>query len=315
MQERKHMIAPKNWTFQVLILIAMIISACGAKPQAEADIATAVAQTVQAQNSLTEIADRPTETSVPPTEILSFTEAPPTEGPSGTAANPGCVASANLVSENPPDNVLLKPGEYFWKTWTFLNTGTCVWNTSYKLVFWDGELMGGLVSYPFSEIVNPGETMDLSIYLLAPAAEGSFTGFWRFETPWEEYFGVGAQASSFYVQISTAEKLRYGIANVTYNLVRDPETGCPLNVRYYVYATVTSNGPVTFSYYWDQSDGNESGIRTVKLKDAESVTLERSWLISNNDSPNPRWIKLVITDPVYRDYGEVPILHNCFISE
>jgi len=295
-----------------ILCLTMILNACGNSIQTESEIATSVALTVQAQNSLTDVLNIPSPTLDTVAKPTGTPEMTPSNTPSGSAANPGCVASANLVSENPPDDVLLKPGEYFWKTWTFVNSGTCIWNQNYSLVYWDGDLMGGLISYPFSEIVNPGETMDLSIYLQTPLTEGSFKGYWRFQTSWDEYFGVGPQGSSFYVSVSTSNKPKYGIASVTYNLVREPATGCPLNTRYHLYVTVTSDGPVTFSYYFDQSDGNESGIQTVKLKNAESITLKRTWQISKNDSPNPRWIKFIITDPQYRDYGEEPILHNCF---
>ena len=303
----KHKILP------ILIAIAMLAVSCGTPPaQNEMEVATAVAQTVQAQNSLTKVSALPTLTSVPTLQTLPTPEVIPTDTPGQVfASNPGCVASATLVSESPPDDTVFLPGEYFWKTWTFLNTGTCIWDKSYSLVFWDGDQMGGLISYPFSDVIRPEETMEISIYLQAPATEGTATGYWRMKTPWGVDFGVGPQNISFYVQVAVSQAPKYKITRVDYQLVRDPAEGCPLNVRYIVYATVVSNGPVEFSYYWDQSDGNESGIRDYELKEAGTVTFKRDWLISLNDSPNPRWIKFVETKPVRRDFGEVPIIHDC----
>lgn len=297
----------------LLICITLIAASCGTPPaQTESEIATAVAQTVQAQNALTKVSALPTSTPAPVLPTFAAPETSPTEAPAEQpASNPGCVPSAELVGENPPDNTIFLPGEYFWKTWTFINTGTCIWDKSYSLVFWDGERMEGLISYPLTDIVEPEETFDISIYLQAPATEGIVTGYWRFKTPWGADFGAGPLSSSFFVQIEVSAKPRYGITSVEYQLVRNPAEGCPANVRYTVYATVTSNGPVDFQYYWDQSDGNESAFKNFDLTEAGSTTFQREWMIGRGDSPNPRWIKFIVTEPQYQDYGKVTILNNC----
>lgn len=296
----------------LLLLIAVITASCGSPDQTQSDIETAVAQTVQAQNSLTKVAVLPTITPVPAIFSTATPEADTVNTPA-PVGNPGCVASAQLVSESPPDETLLSPGEYFWKTWTFLNTGTCYWTTEYSMVFWNGERMGGLTSYSFPEDAAPGDTFDISVYLQAPTTEGITAGYWRFKTPWGEYFGVGPQSVSFYVQVnvSAAEKLKYEVTSVTYELTRNPETGCPLNVRYTVHATVTTNGPLKFQYRWYQSDENESGIKTYEIEQAGTVTFTRDWLISLNDNPVPRWMDLVILKPKYKDFGKITWEHDC----
>ena len=296
----------------LFICLTVINVSCGSSKQPEVDISTAVAQTVQAQNSLTKVSALPTLTPVPNISNTSTPEVSAANTPS-VASNPGCTLSAKLVGENPPDNTLLTPGAYFWKTWTLQNTGSCYWDKSYSLIFWDGDIMGGLTSYPLSEVVAPDGTFDISIYLQAPLKEGTTTGYWRLQAPWGEYLGVGPQNSSFYVQISvsTNPKKEFGVTNVTYNLVRDPEVGCPLNVRYIVYATVSSNGPVKFDYFWNQSDENESATKHYELETAGTATFKRDWLISLNDNPNPRWIEFIITVPEYREFGKVIIDHDC----
>lgn len=305
-------------TISLFLCLAVISASCGNASQAQNDISTAVAQTVQAQNSLTKVSSLPTLTPVSspqeavPTLSATFTPQVDSASTPMSASNPGCVTSAKLIGESPPDDALLSPGDYFWKTWTLLNTGTCTWNSSYSLVFWNGDLMGGLTSYPLSEVVAPEETFDISIYLQAPATEGTVTGYWRLQTPWGVDFGVGPQNISFYVQVKVSTDLNYGITDVKYTLVRDPETGCPLNVRYIVYATVISNGPTEFDYYWDQSDGNESGVKHYEITEAGTATFKRDWLISLNDNPNPRWIKFIIKAPNTRDFGNVVIDHDCF---
>lgn len=306
------MLFHKLKTLPLLICVALIAASCGTPPaQTESEIATAVAQTVQAQNSLTKVSALPTLTPAPALPATAAPEALPTDTPGQAVSNPGCIASAMLVGEYPPDDTILLPGAFFRKTWTFLNTGTCTWDKSYSLVFWDGERMGGLVSYPFFDIIEPNETLDISIDLQAPSAEGTAIGYWRLKTPWGVDFGVGQLNTSFYVQIGVSAKPKYGITGVDYQLVRDPPKDCPINVRYIVYATVTSNGPVRFSYYWDQSDGNESGVKSYEMKEAGTATFKRDWVISLNDNPVVRWIQFIETKPEYREYERVLIDHDC----
>ena len=158
--------------FKVLALLVsfgLLVSACGSSAQDTSAISTAVAQTVQAGTSLTQLASQPTLTpqvTLPPQIAQTPASAvTPTAAPTlGAAApaDPNC-AKASLVSENPPDGVIVKPGQSYWKTWTLLNTGTCTWNRAYSLVFWSGDLMGGLTSYPLDDEVAPNEQKEISI--------------------------------------------------------------------------------------------------------------------------------------------------------
>ncbi|HZM24287.1 MAG TPA: NBR1-Ig-like domain-containing protein [Anaerolineales bacterium] len=298
----------------ILISVVLSASACGSSAQNEASISTAVAQTVQAGQSLTEVAIQPTVTPGATIESTSMPATTPTSAPTLASApsDPNCVG-ANLVGENPPDGALLQPGEYFWKTWTLLNTGTCTWDSSYKLIFWSGELMGGLISYPLPIEVLPNEQKDISIYLKAPDTDGTFTGYWQLQTPWNANFGVGLSREPFYVQVvvSSDERPDYEITSVTYDIVRDPPTGCPTNVLYKVYATITTNGPIEFSYYWDQSDGNESAIKNLIFTEAGSRTISREWMVGKGDSPNTRWMQIIVTGSHAQEYEKASFENTC----
>jgi hypothetical protein len=303
----------KNKIYFTLSILVLSVSACGTPSQSQENISTAVAQTVQAQNALTKIANAPTLTPAPPVGITVTADLTATNTPAPVVGAPGCTVSAKLAGENPPDGTLLKPGENFWKTWSLENTGTCTWDSTYKLVYQSGDLMGGLTSYPLPELVAPGEIKDISIYLRAPDAEGVVAGYWSIQTPWNAYFGVGPASAPFYVQVnvSNAKKLNYEITSVTYRLTRDPESGCPTNVRYTVYATITTNGPYVFDYYWDQKDGNESGIMNMKFDKAGSQTISREWMVGKGDSPNPRWMQIIVVSPVQQEYDQFVFENNC----
>ena len=304
---------PKNKILITLIVIGLCLSACRTFSQSQEQISTAVAQTVQAQNSLTKIASTPTLTPLPLIDFTATALAGMTNTPAPVLGAPGCTVSARLAAENPPDQALMRPSENFLKTWSLENTGTCTWDSTYKLVYWSGDLMGGLSSYPLPEVVAPGETKDISIFLKTPSAEGTYTGYWSIQTPWDAYFGTGTAGDPFYVQVvvSNAKKLDYRITSVTYLLDRNPATGCPTNVRYTVYATITTNGPYEFDYFWNQKDGNESAIKHLSFTTASSQTISREWMVGRGDSPNPRWMQIIVIDPVYTEYEKAVFENNC----
>ena len=297
----------------LLSLLAIVMSACGASAQNQADISTAVAQTVAAQNSLTEIASRPTLTPVPSQEGTVMPDGAGTSTAAPVAGAPGCTVAARLASETPPDGTLLKPSENFWKTWTLENTGTCTWDSTYQLIYHSGDLMDGLASYPLVETIAPGEAKSISIYLKAPATAGTYTGYWQIQTPWNATFGVGPSSGPFYVKVVVSDDKRpkYEITSITYEIVRMPPTGCPVNVLYTIYATITTNGPYEFEYRWEQKDGNESGVKEMVFTEAGSQTISREWMVGRGDSPNPRCMEIVILKPVLRSFGRAVWPNDC----
>ena len=306
----------KHRVLAVLAGLMLLVSACGASAGQETSISTAVAQTIQAGESLTSVASLPTATPSPAVNLQSGTPLVPLPTSAPTLASvpsdPNC-AKASLVGENPPDGVIIKPGETFWKTWTLKNEGTCTWTAAYSLVFSNGDLMGGLTSYPLNDDIAPGEQKDISIYLKAPDAEGTSTGYWKLQSPWNSSFGVGPSGEPFYVQVnvSNAAEPEFGISKVEYNLVRDPLGGCPTNVHYTLYTTITSNGPFKFNYVWNQSDGNNTHEKTIEFTEAGSKTISRQWMVGKGDSPNTRWIEFVVTSPEYREYGKAEFENLC----
>lgn len=288
-----------------LTCLAVILTACAPTAQNDSIISTAVAQTVEAGQQTP-----PTNTPLPPLPTLPATLTPvaidtPTEIPtlSSAPSDSDCI-HASLVGEYPPDQTLFKPDEEFTKTWTIRNEGTCTWDTSYKLIFWSGDALGGATYYFLTQIVPPGGDISISIPLKAPSTEGTYTGYWRLQTPWNKVFGVGQYSQAFYVaiQVNKRPQLQYGVTGVTYDIVRDPPTGCPVNVNYTVYANITVNGPVDITYRWLQKDGNESAIKPLSFSSAGTKTISRSWMVGRGDSSNDRWMQIVVFEPEYMEF-------------
>ncbi len=192
----------------VLGLVALACNFPG-QPAAPDTFATAAAQTVAAQ--LTAVVTGPAETPTPPSAAETTTAVPPAEasptateaGASPTPGSAGCTDRAGFVADvTIPDNTYMAPGEAFTKTWRLRNTGTCTWTAEYALVFDSGNIMGGPASVPLPGNVPPNATVDLSVDLVAPAANGTYRGNWKLRNADGVLFGLGASGNSpFWVQI------------------------------------------------------------------------------------------------------------------
>lgn len=308
--------------FSAAMAVMLLLGACGGSSQSQEEIATAVAQTVEAQNALTQVASVPTSAPALSSPVVPEETAPSETGtdvilPTATntlAPNPGCILSSNLVGEDPPDGTIIKPGESFIKSWSLQNTGTCTWDSTYKLVYWDGDLIGGAVSYPLPEVVAPGETKAIPILLQAPATEGQYRGYWRLKSPWGYDFGVGPASQSFYVDIVAADvgKGGYGAAGVViYDYDRDPIAGCPTWVDYTFYARISSNGPAKIRYVWRFSDGGESDQDIMEFEEAGTKTTSIIWHMRGDDKQVQRKISIAVLGPQPKEWPGYTFTHTC----
>jgi hypothetical protein len=143
-----------------------------------------------------------TVTATPASPTVTVTGTPPTATPSKTPSPitatvlPSACDKVQFVADvNFPDGTVVQPGGQFTKTWRMKNVGSCAWSTSYQLVFFSGEKMGGASSAAFTKSVAIGDTVEISVNLTAPAAPGSYRGYWMFKNANGALFGIGAQAN------------------------------------------------------------------------------------------------------------------------
>ncbi len=288
--------------FIVVTVASLLLSACAAAeetPAPQADyIQTAVAMTVAAKNAQPAPSDTP---QPQPTQLVFVpTLTPNAPAPTAVTApqtNSGSAcASASLVSETVVDGTIFKPNTKFIKTWEIKNTSLCTWDTNYRIVFWGGDLMGGAYYYNLPQIVAPGATVPISLALAAPATDGEFTSKWVLQTPDKVNFGVGQYSVPFSANIvvNSSDTPNYAVTSVTYEMVREPPTGCPANVTYTAYATVTTNGPLKIEYYWLESDGTRGASGRMNIDTATSVVIPNSWTLHIATTPGTRWMQLFI---------------------
>lgn len=112
---------------------------------------------------------------------------------------PDCKIQAVLLEDvTIPDNTRLTAGETFTKTWRFKNTGTCHWN-NYTISFLTGDRMSAPDSAPIPDTLA-GSTVDVSLELTAPKADGSYSGYFTLKNAEGESINVGAE-KTFWLKI------------------------------------------------------------------------------------------------------------------
>jgi hypothetical protein len=137
---------------------------------------------------------------ITPTFTATFTNTP---SPTPTL-DPECNRAGFLADVTVPDGTIITATEKFTKTWRFENIGTCTWTTDYKLVFIGGDKMNAPDSIPMPKNVAPGESVELSIDLTAPAIEGRYKGVWILEDENGNRFGMGSSSNGeIWVQITS----------------------------------------------------------------------------------------------------------------
>jgi hypothetical protein len=91
-----------------------------------------------------------------------------------------------------PDDTVFKPGVNFDKTWRIQNSGSCTWDDGYQLVFVSGDRAMDPTNFVIdesSEFVESGETIDMTVELTAPLADGTYTANYRMQTDNSVFFG------------------------------------------------------------------------------------------------------------------------------
>lgn len=201
----------KKHTAVIIILVwGLLQLSCnfpGDKPSVTtADLVnTAAALTVEALG--TEMAPENPPTSVPPqtgtpppTQAIKTTTSPQDVSSTPTPKPTNCNSATFMADLTIPDGVVMLPGTHFTKIWRIKNTGSCIWNDTYSVVFKEGNAMSGSPAFKLQDHpVAVGETTTISIDLIAPGSEGTHRGAWNLRNIKGETFG------KFWVEINVSK--------------------------------------------------------------------------------------------------------------
>jgi hypothetical protein len=221
-----------------------------------------------------------------------------------------------------PDNTIFRPGESFTKSWRLTNAGQTTWTTDYAVVFAGGDLMGAALSNPFSEDVLPGQTVDVSVDLIAPPVEGSYKGYWALRNAQGRVFGVGENADeAFWVAIiaqgvpvtstPAATEMQGVIGAVLLTVDNRNYSGtCPHTFVFRV--EIAMNEPEMIQYVFES--GNDAGVN-LELPPPGTYNLDigrHSVLFDLTVSESMTgWLRLNIVNPVIAQSERVTFVASC----
>ncbi len=288
--------------FQSLLAISALIAAmlaCNLPSSAQSNqqdpgaILTAAALTVQAEVPANPVVTQPPAASpVPASATPSFTPLPPTAVP--PTATTSCDGAQFVTDVTYPDGTTVTAGDGFTKTWRLKNTGTCSWTPSYALVFTGGESMSGPSVQALTGNVNPGQTVDISVALTAPASNGSYTGNWGLRN------ASGVTFAHFFIQINVGSGGDGGGAFAVTHVTFTTSGGCN---GFSATAHITTNKAGSVTGYWQRNDASlPNNFGPINFSTADTKNVSISWTTTASGTHS---IYIYIDDPNHQQFGTV----------
>jgi len=183
----------KTTLISLLLLLVLGVSACAAPAAPTLTVTAALAAPSRTTT--------PTAVAIPsrtPTALIGATNtpaatltSPPAESLAPTPTDqPACIDQADFIADvTIPDGTRFEQGQSFTKTWRIKNSGTCTWNKRYLLVYLKGDQMSAPGSTELSE-TRPGESVQLSLDMIAPPSDGVYQGVYQFQDPNNKRFAM-----------------------------------------------------------------------------------------------------------------------------
>jgi hypothetical protein len=277
-----------------LMVIAVLSAGCNLPlgQQDAAAIQTEAALTVAAQlTAAPAVTATLTNAPFPTLSPATATVQPVTQAPPATATT-ACDKGAYVSDITYPDNTTVDTGTSFTKTWQLRNDGSCSWTTSYALVFAGGDSMGGPAAQALTANVNPGQTVNVSVDLTAPATNGTYKGNWALRNASGVVFPSG-----FWVQIVASGGGGGAFAVTHVDMSVTGSCGA-----FHTAVSITTNGAGTVNYHKIFSDGGTDtlpGTMTFASAGTQSFSFDNSMSAPGTTT----WIDLYIDSPNHQQFG------------
>jgi hypothetical protein len=194
------------------LLFALLLAACS--PTTPEPLPTLDVNAVYTQAAATIQADYTQQALLNPTATATstFTAAPPTptfipaatlvpsatlyptlSGPTAVPVDPktavGCYNAALVADVTIPPGTSMATGQKFTKTWRVRNTGTCDWNSDFRIVFLGGEVFGSDTTRIYQK-VGAGYNAEISLNMKTPDSQsGTIYSSWQMSTDAGQLFG------------------------------------------------------------------------------------------------------------------------------
>jgi hypothetical protein len=300
----------KRLLYPIVMLMIAALAACNlpaeeptATPLSIDAAFTAAAQTVEARltsAAQTQAAAGPpaTDTPLPASATPALPTATSTPVVLPTKAQT-CDVAEFVTDVTVPDGTNYSAGDTFTKTWRIKNIGTCSWTPSYTLFFSSGNSMNGPSSVALTGNVNPGQSVDLSVNLTAPATAGEYTGYWKLRN------AGGLAFTNMYVKITvggggSGVTATPGGAFAVTHVDFVSSGGCS---SFTTIAQITVNGAGDVSYHWVRSDGatDTEPHPVLTYDEAGTKSVTTSW---DTTASGDNWISIYIDEPNHQQIGK-----------
>jgi Ig-like domain from next to BRCA1 gene len=112
-----------------------------------------------------------------------------TPQPSGSKSNPNCTDQLTYISDATiPDDTIVSAGSTMDKRWDVENSGTCNWDSGYKLKLIAGPEMGASQEQELFP-ARSGSHATIRIQFTAPTSPGKYRSAWQAFNPQGQAFG------------------------------------------------------------------------------------------------------------------------------
>lgn len=286
----------------LLLIGIFILSACNLPASAEEPsrdpnaVFTAAAQTASVQLTEAAIASNTQKTATPTSSLFL-----PTVTPAATqvvviltaTVDDKCYKADFISDVTIPDGTEFSAGESFTKTWRVRNIGDCAWTADFALVFDAGEKMGGTSPQLLMGSVAPGDTVDISINLVAPSTIGTYTGNWQIRNTEGKLF------AKVYVQIKVVDP------NFAVTSVQGIETFYIAGRGAAFAAKVSTNRAGNVKYHWIIRESGQPDITTPveEVAFAASGTQDIAYLWPGCPHTGNFTASLYIDNPNHQEFG------------
>jgi hypothetical protein len=257
--------------------------------------------------------------------------------PQGTAtqvvptapSNPQGDRSVYVSDVTIPDGSVIAPEAAFVKTWKLQNAGTTTWTTSYSLVFISGDQMGTIASVPLTQSVPPGQQVDVSVNMVAPANQGTYQGYWKLKNGAGQLFNdsvyvlikVGTGGATQPVSTNTPGPSPSPTStslpgNLISNLTMSVDEGtylgqCPHTFTFA--ATFTLNQSATLTYNLEagsDTPGFQFNLPSAQTSTFDAGTYSLSFPLEFTSS-GTGWLQFHVTAPVNVTSNQVSFSLTC----
>jgi hypothetical protein len=261
----------------------------------------------------------PSSTLLPTLTPSPLPTASSTPEPTSVYAGSACNLAEFVADLTIPDGSVVTAGSSFVKTWRVRNTGSCTWTRDYRIVSVGPKPLGGPAYSILGIPVAPGQTIDLSLALTAPAAAGTYQTLYMLQDANGSLFGTGSDGNSALdVLIVNSAPAPLAVTHVDLSVnTTVASVICPPGYPFVFSAAITSSAPGDIKFHWIFGDGTTTAPQTLTYSAAGSQTVSAMWWLGKSgtlpSNPYTATTSLYIDEPNHQTFGAQPVAIACIL--